>query len=61
MTPQEKLAAAIWAMIGNDDDRPVEEQVDEMADGDWKRYDHTDYVVLAAYYDELAVEQGGGI
>lgn len=34
MTPQEKLAAAIWAMMGADDDRPAEEQVDDIEEAE---------------------------
>lgn len=54
----EQLAHAIWAMMGTDDDtRPHEVEADE----DWKRHDTTDYEALADYYDELAIELGGGV
>lgn len=53
-----QLAEAIFAMMGTDDDtRPQEVEADE----DWKRFDTTDYEALADYYDELAIELGGGV
>lgn len=61
MTAQEKLTKMLVAMIGTDDyARLVREQA-EAEDDDWKRYDTTDHEAGAAYWDEIAIEQGGGI
>lgn len=70
MTPQEKLAAMLTAMMGEDDDwrdemagwdKLSDEALATVEEDDWKRYDTTDYEAGAAYWDEIAIEQGGGI
>ena len=63
---QERFAKMLLAAMG--DEQPVVyTDCDYDADGwgveddDWKRYDRTDYDDGAAYWDEIAVAQGGGI